>query len=102
MVGHRYQIFQGGQEDQRGRRGSYFGGRESGTCSRAGETFSYQLAKIRSSQATVTPSTMALNPPGMAVLENPPTLAYSRLCLEADFGWTGKSRLLAAGSQMAR
>ena len=44
---------------------------------------------------------MALNPPGMAVLENPPTLAYSRLCLEADFGWTGRPRLLAAGSQMA-
>jgi len=48
-------------------------------------------------QAATTPSTMAVNPPGIAVLENPPTLAYSRLCLEADFGWTGKSRLLAAG-----
>jgi len=48
-------------------------------------------------QATATPSTMALNPPGMAVLDNPPTLTYSKLCLEADFGWTGRSRLLAAG-----
>ena len=52
---------------------------------------------LKISQATATPSTMALNPPGMALLDNPPTLAYSRLCLEADFGWTGKSRLLAAG-----
>ena len=52
-------------------------------------------------QATATPSTMALNPPGMAVLANPPTLTYSRLNLEADFGWTGRSRLVAAGSQLS-
>jgi len=48
-------------------------------------------------QAIASPSTMALDPPGMAVFTKPPTLAYSSLCLEADFGWTGRNRLLAAG-----
>jgi len=48
-------------------------------------------------KATVKPSSLARNPHGLAVLAQPPTLAYSRLCLEADFGWTGRSRLLAAG-----
>ena len=52
------------------------------------------------SQATVPSSTLALNPHGMAVLAKPHTLAYSRLCLEADLGWTGRPRLLTAGYQM--
>ena len=54
----------------------------------------------KSSQVTVAQSALALNPDGMAVLAKPPTLTYSKLNLEADFGWTGRSRLLAAGSQM--
>ena len=48
-------------------------------------------------QAAATPSEMSRTPPGMAVLDNPPTLAYSRLCLEKDFGWTGRDRMLKAG-----
>ena len=48
-------------------------------------------------QAAPTLSEMSRTPPGMAVLDNPPTLAYSRLCLEADFGWTGRDRMLKAG-----
>ena len=61
------------------------------------EEGSQELVVVQVSQNQ---STLALNPACMAVLAKPPTLAYSRLNLEADFGWTGRSRLLAAGSQM--